>query len=613
MKKAYLSFSALLVMLAQATSAQQPAATKEFVPQWAKSTVWYQIFPERFRNGDTSNDPTLNDIKGADPAELPSHWQVHPWGSDWYEQQPYEKANGEPELWKHILRRRYGGDLQGVIDKLDYIKDMGFNAIYLNPIFASPSHHKYDGASYHHIDPNFGPDPEGDRKLIATENPLNPATWVWTKADELTLKLIKEAHKRGIRIIFDGVFNHLGANSFAFQDLKKNQEKSPYKDWFTVKSFDDSTKGTKFDYVGWFGVKSLPELREDENGLVKGPRDYVFAATHRWMNPKNQGIENGIDGWRLDVAYCVAHPFWKEWRKEVRSINPQAYLTAEIVDTPEKVKPYMQGDEFDGEMNYNFAFTCSEFFFNPDSMRINATQFDAKLKQMREMYPQGVAYVTQNLFGSHDANRIGSHIVNRGIGQFRDWGTYFGKSQAAQNPKYSTRKPTSNDLALQKLFVIMQMTYVGAPMVYYGDEIGMWGGNDPDCRKPMIWPDIKYANEVYGVDGSTHTPDKVEINKDLQTHYKKMIAIRNSNPELQFGTYKTLIADNKKDIFAFERIYKGKRTIVILNNSSKIQSISIKLGGNKAKDLLNEKTYTSKNGALDLKINSKWGAVLKVN
>ncbi len=613
MRRLSFSLLVLLVVLSQVSLGQATSKSVEFVPQWAKSAVWYQIFPERFRNGDPANDPTVNDIKGADPVQPPKQWQLHPWGSDWYELQPYEKANGEPEMWKHMLRRRYGGDLKGVIEKLDYLKDLGINAIYLNPIFDSPSAHKYDGASYHHIDPNFGPDPAGDRKLMATENPLNPNTWVWTKADELALTLIKEAHNRGIRIIFDGVFNHLGVNSFAFQDLKKNQQRSPYKDWFTVKSFDDSTKGTKFDYVGWFGVMSLPEFREDDNGIVDGPKQYIFAATQRWMNPKGMGTKYGIDGWRLDVAYCIGHPFWKQWRKHVRSINPEAYMTAEIVETPEKVKPYLQGDEFDGEMNYNFAFTCAEFFFNPDTMRISTTQFDKKLQDLRGAYPQGVAYVVQNLFGSHDANRIGSHIVNRGIGNFRSWGEYFGKSQAGQNPKYNVRKPNADELQLQKLFVIMQMTYVGAPMVYYGDEVGMWGANDPDCRKPMIWDDITYADEVYNFNGSKRSPDKVAINQELKAYYKKLIAIRDANPALQLGSFKTLIADNVKDIYVFEREYKGRKVVVALNNSSKEQVVDLSAyKGKTLKDLLNGKSYSSKRGSLILKVSPKWGAVVKV-
>lgn len=588
---------------------KQLAKNEEFVPHWAKTVVWYQIFPERFRDGDTNNNPTINDLKGADPQEPPREWQIHPWESDWYKLQAYEKANAEPELWKHILRRRYGGDIQGVIGKLDYLKELGISAIYLNPVFQSPSLHKYDSESYHHIDPNFGPDPEGDRKLIATENPLDPSTWVWTSADTLALKLIEEVHKRGMKIIFDGVFNHLGYNSFAFQDVVKNQQNSPYKDWFIIKSWKDEEKSTEFNYEGWFGVKSLPELREDSNGIVEGPRQYIFNATERWMNPKDKGTEFGIDGWRLDVAFCIGHPFWKQWRKHVRSINPEAYMTAEIVDTPDKVIPYMQGDEFDGEMNYNFAFASTEYFFNPDSMNISTTEYDSKLKELRQLYPLEVAYASQNLFGSHDVNRIGSHIVNRGIGNFRDWGTYSKTSNALENPEYSTRKPKAEDVELQKLFSIMQMTYVGAPMIYYGDEVGMWGGNDPDCRKPMIWEDITYEDEVYNADGTLHSPDKVEINKSLFEHYRKLIKIRNENPALQLGTYKTLLADNENEVLVFERAYRNEKIIVVINNSSREQTIELtELKGECFKDLLSSNVYTVDDKKM---VTNKWGLILK--
>jgi glycosidase len=607
--------SALLFLLLAGCSqpnekAKQIIENGEFVPQWAKTVVWYQIFPERFNNGDTNNNPTINDIKGADPQEPPREWQIHPWGSDWYKLQDYEKTNGEPELWKHMLRRRYGGDLQGVINKLDYLQDLGITAIYLNPVFQSPSLHKYDSESYHHIDPNFGPDPEGDRKLIATENPLDPSTWVWTSADTLALKLIEEVHKRGMKIIFDGVFNHLGYNSFAFQDVLQNQQNSPYKDWFIIKSWKDDEKSTAFNYEGWFGVKSLPELKEDSSGIVEGPKQYIFNATERWMNPKDKGIEFGIDGWRLDVAFCIGHPFWKQWRKHVRSINPEAYLTAEIVDTPDKVKPYMQGDEFDGEMNYNFAFASAEFLFNTDSTRITASEYDNKLKELRELYPQGVAYVSQNLFGSHDANRIGSHIVNRNreIGNFRNWGTYFNASSASNNPKYSTRKPQEDDLELQKLFAIIQMTYVGAPMIYYGDEVGMWGGNDPDCRKPMIWDDIAYEDEVYSANGSKHAPDKIAVNKTLFQHYKKLISIRNNNQSLQIGTYKTLFTDDEKGVLIFERVYEDEKLIVVINNSSSEYIVDIKeLRQECFTDLISEKLFDNK----QFIVAKKWGLILK--
>lgn len=578
MKKG-LPIFALLIVAAQSLYSQDQITVKETVPQWAKSAVWYQIFPERFRNGDPSNDPKLKDIIGADPAEMPKEWQIHPWGSDWYKLQPYEVKNGEPELWKHILRRRYGGDFQGIIDKLDYIKQLGINAIYLNPVFDSPSLHKYDGASYHHADPNFGPDPDGDRKLMATENPLDPSTWVWTKADELLLTLIKECHKREIKVILDGVFNHMGVNSFAFQDLLKNQEKSPYKDWFIVKSFNDSIKGTVFDYEGWFGVKSLPEFKEDENGIVKGPRDYIFAATQRWMNPKGEGIENGIDGWRLDVAFCVGHKFWKDWRKHVKSINSEAYLTAEIVQPPQEVLPYLSGDEFDGEMSYNFAFACAEFFFDPKGKNITPSEFDKKLRELREIYPGGIPYVVQNLFGSHDSNRLGSYILNRGIGKYRNWGEYFNLSQASSNKNYNTSKPGKEEMRLQKLFILFQMTNVGAPMVYYGDEVGMWGANDPDCRKPMIWDDIRYENEQVLPNQIKAKDDIVSANKDLFEFYKRAISIRRDNKALNTGDFQTLITNDSENLYAFMRSSAKQKIVVVINNSDSDKVFQLPIKG----------------------------------
>lgn len=583
-----------------------------FVPDWARKAIWYQILPERFRNGDPDNDPTIDDIAGADPQTPPTEWAVHPWGSDWYALQPYERANGEPELWKHLLRRRYGGDLQGIIDQLGYLESLGINAIYLNPVFDAPSLHKYDSASYHHIDPNFGPDPEGDRRLIATEKPWDPSTWVWTKADELALQLIREAHARGIRVIFDGVFNHMGINSFAFQDVVERQRASPYRDWFTIKSWDDTEAGTEFAYEGWFGVQSLPEFAEDENGLADGPRDYVFAATERWMNPKGQGTEHGIDGWRLDVAFCVAHPFWKDWRKHVKSINPEAYLTAELVLPVEAVQPYLQGDEFDGEMNYNFAFASAEFFFHPGEHAITPSQFDAALADMRERYPDGVAYVTQNLFGSHDANRVGSHIVNRGIGHFRDWGAYFGTSQATSNPDYDVRKPNAEERRLQKLFAIFQMTYVGAPMIYYGDEVGMWGANDPDNRKPMVWPDIDYDDEQTNPDGSLRTPDPVAVDETLLAHYRRLIRLRRAHPALSVGRYETVIADDENSILAFAREHDRERIIVVLNNADAPQSVVVPAGRDaRFTELLSGTPVDGGRDGVELRLPARWGAILR--
>ena len=583
------------------------------VPEWAKKAVWYQIFPERFRNGNPENDPTLEDLRGAYPHDLSEPWQIHPWTSDWYKLQHYEQASGK-NLWYNIQRRRYGGDLEGIIEKLEYLQDLGINALYLNPVFDAPSHHKYDGATYHHIDPNFGPDPAGDRSLILQEVPHDPETWVWTSADRLMLDLIAELHRLKIRIIFDGVFNHMGINSWVFRDVQKNQQNSRYRDWLKVKSWDDSNKNSKFNYNSWWGFPDLPELKQNKLGIVDEPKQYIFDATKRWMDPNDDGDpKDGIDGWRLDVAFCIKHPFWKDWRKHVKSINPDAYLTAEVIDSIEVLQPYLIGDEFDAVMNYNFAFACTEYFFAQSGSQ-KVSILDKRLRELRNAFAPEVAHVMQNLFDSHDSDRIASYIVNREWLQYRDWMMHH-KDSKAVNPRYEIRKPSVEEIAIQKLMVIFQMTYVGAPMIYYGDEAGMWGANDPCCRKPMVWEDLDYEPEKHLPDGSQkEKQDDVVFNKNLFEHYKKLIQIRLSLIALQLGDYKTLLVDDKKQVYAFLRSYENKNVIVIVNTSDSLQrlNLAIRLNGF-VQDVLNSnRLFVFSQSGLDVDVDPKWARILKV-
>ncbi|NTD99290.1 alpha-amylase [Agrobacterium tumefaciens] len=542
-------------------------AQKNFTPEWSKGIVWYQIFPERFNNGDPANDPKAEDQDGAYPFDTTSPFQIHPWTSDWYELQPYEQQNGK-DIYYNLQRRRYGGDLKGVIDKLDYIKSLGVDAIYMTPVFWSPSSHKYDALCYHHVDPTFGPDPKGDIALIEKENPLDVKTWVWTKADLLALRLIKEVHARNMRIIFDGVFNHMGVNSFAFRDVENNQQASPYADWFSVKSWTDAAKGTTFDYNGWFGVKTLPEFREDDHGILAGPKQYIFNATKRWMNPRDKGIKDGIDGWRLDVAYDVGHPFWKDWRKWVRSINPTAYMTAELVYPIDQTRPYLQGDEFDATMNYNFAFIMHDFFIQ-DKTGSSVTAFDARLRELREAFGNDVALNMQNLMNSHDATRLASAVANPDGIKFGDWGNYFNWSQKSNNKNYNARKPTASQIQTQKLIVAFQMLYLGSPMIFYGDEAGIWGGNDPDCRKPMIWEGKKYHAETHNPDQTRHEADHVEFNKELFDWYQKFMALRKKYKSLQLGDYTTIEKNDLQRFYVFSRKYNSEEVLVLVNRSDK--------------------------------------------
>ncbi|MBP7651943.1 alpha amylase N-terminal ig-like domain-containing protein [Candidatus Dependentiae bacterium] len=578
------------------------------IPEWAKKAVWYQIFPERFYNSNKNNDPALKDI---DEGEIPD-WKISKWTSDWYSMDKWETEK-YGDVFKSVFRRRYGGDLQGIIDKLDYLKELGINAIYLNPIFRSPSLHKYDGSSFHHIDEHFGPDPEGDKKLIESANETeDPSTWVWTSADNLFLKLIKETHIRGMKIIIDGVFNHSGRLFFGFQDILKNKQKSKYINWYSINNWDDAISDG-FEYIGWFGHKSLPEFYRNESGFYIGYENYVFNITKRWMAPENK-IENGIDGWRLDVAFCVPHNFWKKWRKHVKSINPEAYITAEVIDpAPE----FLRGDEFDAVMNYPFTTAVIQYFVDK-KFKITASDFNKKLEKLRKLYPSKINYILQNLMSSHDTARLRSVIVNPDL-NYSDWSGYFNKSKLENNPEYRIDRGNENDIATHKLIVVFQMTYIGAPMIYYGDETGMTGANDPDCRKPMLWEEFDYENEtIHPHKNKSRIPEKNCIDKDLLNHYKKLIKIRKENIELQCGTYETVITDDKHDLFGFIRIYEDSAVLVIFNAGYELNNAVININkiypefkNRQIIELLNEKKYFAENGLLKVSIPKREAVILK--
>jgi cyclomaltodextrinase len=332
-----LFFSLLIASLTLATQLESQE------PSWAADAVWYQIFPERFRNGDPSNDPVARDVRL--PAD--HEWHVSPWTSDWYKMQPWEQARSD-KFYSVVFDRRYGGDLQGVLDKLDYLSRLGITAIYFNPLVESISLHKYDASSYHHIDRTFGPNPAGDERLVADETD-DPRTWRWTAADSIFLALVKEAHARKIRVIIDGVFNHCGTEFFAFRDVVENQKRSRYADWFDIRRWDDDrTPHSEFEYKGWWNHASMPEFAEDANGFLPPVRSYFTNVTKRWMDPNGDGDpSDGVDGWRLDVANDVSNVFWKEWRILVKSINPNAYIVGEIWDN---AKEWLRGDQFDAEI-----------------------------------------------------------------------------------------------------------------------------------------------------------------------------------------------------------------------------------------------------------------------
>lgn len=431
------------------TAAAERDERISFVPDWVMDAVFYQIFPDRFANGDPTNDP-------------PS---VEPWG-----------AAPTP-------RNYFGGDLQGIIDHLDYISSLGVNCLYLNPIFWSTTNHKYHAKDYLKIDPHLGD-------------------------DAVFKRLVDECHARRIRIILDGVFNHTGVDFFAFEDVKKNGKNSPYAKWFNIYSFPVSSP-RKPNYECWWNLGDLPKL------MVHVPevREYLFTVTEHWM-------KFGIDGWRLDVPNEIPHSFWIEWRKLVKKINPEAYIVGEIWDD---ASPWLQGDQFDAVMNYRFRKACVEFFARRTT---KASEFDYSLAVTRSLYPHQVSYALQNLLGSHDTERFLT-LCN-------------------------------NDKSALKLAWLFQMTYVGAPMVYYGDEVGMTGGKDPGCRGTMIW-------------------DESKQDTDLLATMKQFISFRNTYRVFRRGTFETGIVDNDRNLYAYWRKSADGRSaaLVVLNNSLHERAIDL--------------------------------------
>ncbi|NQV30224.1 MAG: glycoside hydrolase family 13 protein [Candidatus Marinimicrobia bacterium] len=576
-------------------------------PEWAKSAIWYQIFPERFRNGDPTNDPTAATLEGTWPYAIPEGWQISPWSSDWYKLQPWEKATGE-DFWYNSQLRRYGGDLQGVMDKLDYLSDLGINAIYLNPIFESPSLHKYGCSMWHHVDNNFGPDPVGDETLWKMENPADPETWKWTAADSLFLKLIDQAHSRDIRVIIDGVFNHTGIPFWAFDKIRETGPASEYADWFTILSYDDpATPEDEFDWQGWYGVKDLPELAEDAHGPVAGAKQHIHAVVKRWMDPDGDGDpSDGIDGWRLDVAEMVAKDFWREFRVWCREINPESYLVGEVwwenfqENKMVNAAPWLQGDIFDAVMNYRTGDALFRGMID-EKWQVSAEKMDVLLAQVRNEYPVDKQYVLMSNLDSHDTERIASAVSNpdRAIDH---------NASSRDHKEFFLGKPSPEQQALQRVMLTFQFAYVGAPFVYYGDEVGMWGADDPDCRKPMVWDDIAYEAEITQPYGLPYGPYEISQDEKLFEFYRRLIQVRRSEPSLNHGDYKTVIAEGDGH-FAFERSFEGETILAAFNYGSVDWTPGREVFGDKRDGVW--LLLLDSNGAIDTTLSSKSARIYK--
>lgn len=423
------------------------------VPAWVQDAIFYQIFPDRFANGSPANDPP----------------NVQPWGTP-------------PTIWGF-----QGGDFQGVLQHLDYLVDLGINAIYFNPIFQATSNHRYNTTDYFKIDPKLG-----------------------TLAD--FQELLGAAHQQGIRIIIDGVFNHCGRGFYAFQDILENQEHSPYLNWFHVKNFpvDAYSLGDARDYLAWWSIKSLPKFNTDNPAV----RRYLLDVARYW-------IELGVDGWRLDVPNEIDDDdFWAEFRQVVKSANPEAYILGEIWNADLR---WVGEGHFDGLMNYPVRDAILRLL---QTGTLDIPHFTEKLNSLIQLYPRENLYAMYVPLGSHDTERLLTKV--------------------------------GGSLSKAKLAFLFQFAFPGAPAVYYGDEIGLTGGKDPECRAAFPWDEQKW-------------------NQILRLWVKNLVSLRKEHSALRRGDLRWICFNPTSGCLAFVRQDPSECILVVLNPSPKPHKVQIDL------------------------------------
>ncbi|MEL6796117.1 MAG: alpha-amylase family glycosyl hydrolase [Planctomycetota bacterium] len=454
-----------------------PAA--EQTPGWALGAVWYNVFPERFDNANPDNDqgwPHGTDLE---------------WEQDWFEvtADEFEASKNRatayrprysddwdrdrPPLRETVFERRFGGDLQGVERRLGHIRDLGATVIWFCPVFDSTSLHKYDAADHRHIDPALGH--PGSPTLTRPAFSTDPNTWEWTPADRYFVdEFLPAARSHGLRTVLDGVWNHVGLAHPTFRSVLSRGNDSPYASWY---HFGVDATGRTNTWQAWDRRNGgLPEFRQVDGDLVPGVKEHVFAVTERWMDPNGDGDpSDGIDGWRLDVANEVGLTFWGDWRAHVRGINPEATLVGELwFDGRE----YFEGRAFDSQMNYPLAFPMIEWLGGA----LRTAELPAELDRVFAHAPAtNLAQV--NLLGSHDTARFVSKMMN----PILDYDRGAGLGEAA----YNRGRPS--DEAYDKLVLAYAVLTAlpGSPMIYAGDELGLWGADDPENRKPLVWPGDK--------------------------------------------------------------------------------------------------------------------------
>ena len=573
-------------------------------PDWMKNAVIYQIFPDRFYNGNIENDKAQESARGDVDYEFVEDWYTLPENPEQEGLLTEEQYKEHGALWGdgQWSNEIYGGDLEGIYERIDYLKALGVNVIYLNPIFSSISNHRYDACDYMDIDPILGT--LGDFE-----------------------ELVEFAEANDMKIILDGVFNHVSDDSIYFDRYYKFLGKSekigayPYwayvYDYMAEKSVDQAAAEkaakdyftaeygiTDYAYVTWFKVENKTTTNADKIGLRAGKPVYSYEGwwgydsmpvvystngseyqTGNWAEEiiyNEEGtsvtqywISKGNNGWRLDVANEVSDETWQEFRKSVKALDSDAVIIGEIWDD---ATHYLMGDMYDSVMNYVFRNAVLGF-----AKGDNAETAMETLERIRERYPEEAFYAMMNLVGSHDTTRVLSFLD--GIDDDRNQ-----KDEASAFPKYDTTSDAAKKR--QYLVALMQFTYAGAPTIYYGDEIGMVGSDDPDDRRAMEWG---------------------KGNKELVTWYATLAAIRAQHDVLRTGTVEPIVVNNS--VMGYVRRDADEVMIILVNNATSDKEVTIdlatlKVDADKLTDLLTNKAATIADGKLTVTVPAVNGVIL---
>ena len=513
-------------------------------PDWAKGAVMYQIFTDRFYNGDKSNDVETNEYYYiGDYSQRVTNWDKYP-------------ANMG-------VREFYGGDLQGVMDKLDYLQDLGVEVVYFNPLFVSPSNHKYDIQDYDYIDPHYGKIVDDGGEVLPNGVTDNSQATKYKKrttglknleaSNELFIKLVEELHRRGMKVILDGVFNHCGSFN-KWMDCERIYEgeedyepgayvsaDSPYRSYFRFFKEGPENWPYNANYDGWWGHDTLPKLNYEDSVKLE---NYILYIGRKWVSPPYN-----VDGWRLDVAADLGrsneynHEFWQKFRRAVKDANPNALILAEHYGDP---SDWLKGDEWDTVMNY-YAFMEPVTWFltgmekHSDEAREellgNIDNFIGSMAHHMSNMLTPSLQVAMNELSNHDHSRFLTR-TNHMVGRVEHLGP-----EAAN--EYVNK-------AVMREAVVMQMTWVGAPTVYYGDEAGVCGFTDPDNRRTYPW-----GHE----------------DQELIAFHKEAIRIHKEHPALKTGSLKIL--GGEENILSYARFKGHDRIIVVINNRSERAEVKV--------------------------------------